>query len=137
MGLVLFLAHRATVTRGASTTILTPVAVSQDTGEKPQSKVWQYNSTWWNVLPSTSVSPAGTWLWRLQPDNSWTNVLKLSDSTDAKADVKPVGDVAHVLLHDDLSDNSLELISVQYVPAGNTYQLWPTRATTTSISLPS
>ncbi|MGA2286519.1 MAG: LamG domain-containing protein, partial [Dehalococcoidia bacterium] len=137
LGLVLFFAHGATVTRGASTTTLTPLAVSQDTGEKPQSKVWQYNSAWWAVLPSTAVSPSGTWLWRLQPDNSWTNVLKLSDSTGADADVKPAGDVVHVLLHDGISDNNLELVSAQYVSAGNTYQLWPTRTTTTLISLPS
>ena len=140
VGAMLLFSQGAGTTR-ASTTALTPLTVSPDivdapTGEKPQSKVWQYNSTWWAVL-STAVSQAAPGCGRLQPDNSWTNVLKLSDSTTADADVKPVGDVVHVLIDRRHNVTSLELVSVQYVPAGNTYQLWPTRTTTTSISLPS
>jgi len=127
VGTMLLFSQGAGVTR-ASTTALTPLAVSQDTGEKPQSKVWQYNSTWWAVMPNSS----GTYLWRLEGDNSWTSVLKLSDSTNARADAKAVGGVTHILLH----DSTPELISVQHVPAGNTYELWPTRTTATSISLP-
>ncbi|HUS83435.1 MAG TPA: LamG domain-containing protein, partial [Dehalococcoidia bacterium] len=126
-GAVLLFSQGAGVTR-ASTTALTPLAVSQDTGEKPQSKVWQYNNTWWAVMPNSS----GTYLWRLEGDNSWTSALKLSDSTNARADAKAVGGVTHILLH----DSTPELTSVQHVPAGNTYQLWPTRSTATSVSLP-
>jgi len=125
--LVLVATQRATVTR-ATTTTLTPLTVTQDTAEKPQSKVWQYNNTWWAVLPNSS----GTWVWRLQPDNSWTNVLKVSDSTNARADVKAVGGVTHILLH----DSTPELVSVEHVSADNTYQLWSTRQTSTAISLP-
>ncbi|TMB57593.1 MAG: hypothetical protein E6J56_04335 [Deltaproteobacteria bacterium] len=54
---------------------------------------------WWAVLPSKSAKPAGTWLWRLEADNHWKNVLRLSSSTKTKADAKAVGDVTHVLLH--------------------------------------
>ena len=45
------------------------------------------------------MSPSGTWLWRLEADTSWTNVLRLSTRTDTKADAKVVGDVTHVLLY--------------------------------------
>ena len=51
-GAMILFSQGAGVTR-ASTTALTPLAVSQDTGEKPQSKVWQYNNTWWAVLPNS------------------------------------------------------------------------------------
>jgi hypothetical protein len=124
--LVLLSSRGAVITR-ASTTSLTPLTVTQDTGEKPQSKVWQYNNTWWAVLPNSS----GTYLWRLEPDYNWTSVLKLSDSTNARADVKAVGGVTHILLH----DSTPELVSVEHVSVGNTYQLWSTRPTATSISL--
>src|SRR5262249_50242501 len=92
-------ATRATVGAQESVTPLAPISVSTTTGEKPQSKVWFHAGSWWTVLPSTSVSPTGTWLWRLEPDNSWTNVLRLAASTGAKADALAVGDTTHVLLH--------------------------------------
>src|SRR5881628_249439 len=75
-----------------SVTVLAPVPISATTGEKPQSKVWFHADTWWAVLPSTTVSPPGTWLWRLEPDNSWTNVLLLSSNSATKADTKAVED---------------------------------------------
>src|SRR5262249_58993003 len=83
-------------------------------------------------LPSTSVSPTGTWLWRLEPDNSWTNVLRLAASTGTKADALAVGDTTHVLLH----GSSSTLVSVEYVAATNTYRLWTARPTATAIPLP-
>ena len=68
-------------------TDLTALPVSANTGEKPQSKVWQYGGAWWAVLPTSAVSPGpGTWLWRLD-GTSWTSVLKLSDNTDTHADI--------------------------------------------------
>jgi hypothetical protein len=124
-GAALLFSQGAGVTR-ASTTTLTPLAVSQDTGEKPQSKVWLYNNTWWAVMPNNS----GTYLWRLD-GTSWTSALKLSDSTNARADAKAVGGVTHILLH----DSTPELVSVQHVSAGNTYEPWSSRTTPTSISL--
>ncbi len=83
-------------------------------------------------MPSTTASPSGTWVWRLEPDNTWAAVLKISDSTSAQADVKAVDDVAHVLLH----DGSPELVSIEYVAGSHSYQPWTARPVATSISLP-
>src|SRR6186997_1283415 len=55
-------------------TNLAPIAMSTTTGEKPQSKVWRHDGRWWAVLASDGVSPSGTWLWRLESNNQWTNV---------------------------------------------------------------
>ena len=59
-------------------TPLASISLSQTTGEKPQSKLWFHAGHWWAVLPSTAVSPTGTWVWRLDADNRWRNVLRLS-----------------------------------------------------------
>jgi hypothetical protein len=114
-------------------TRLAPLTLSQTTGEKPQSKVWRHGGHWWAVLPSDAVDPTGTWLWRLESDNHWTNVLRLSSSTSAKADVRALGDVTHVLLH----TSSARLVSLEYQPAQQTYVLWKQRPTATSVSLSS
>ena len=55
--------------------------------------MWQYAGAWWAVFPTSAsgASSAGTWLWKLV-GTTWTEVLKLSGSTDAKADVKVTGD---------------------------------------------
>ena len=68
----------------------TTIPVTDSTGEKPQSKLWQYNGTWWAVLPTTAVSPAGTWIWRLNNDDTWSNVLQISNNTNVQADAKAV-----------------------------------------------
>jgi hypothetical protein len=57
----------------------------------------------------------------------------LSTETGTHADVKAVGNVSHVLLY----DASPQLVSIEYVSATNTYQLWSSRTTPTNISLPS
>jgi len=114
-----------------SCTPLTPLATSANTGEKPQSKVWTHDGEWWSVLPATTptASSNGTWLWKLV-GSTWTEVLKLSSETGTRADVKSVGNVAHILLY----DGSPELVSVEYV-AGS-YQLWSDRSTPSPIDLP-
>ena len=104
------------------------IAISANTGEKPQSKTWEHDGSWWAVMPSSS--PSGTWLWKLASDGSWTNELQLSTETGTHADVKHVGSVAHILLY----DSTPQLVSVEYVTGS--YQLWSTRPTATSISLP-
>jgi hypothetical protein len=109
-------------------TDLTPLVVSQTTADKPQSKVWFHAGSWWAVLP-TSSGVAGTWLWELQ-DDAWSEALQLSGSTSARADVKSVGDVAHVLLFDGVGS---ELVSVEH--NGTTYQLWSARPTPAPITL--
>ena len=110
---------------------LETLPLSATTGEKPQSKVWHHDGRWWAVLPSSAVTPSGTWLWRLGVDYRWINLLHLSSSTSSKADTLAVGDVTHVLLH----QNSSELVSVEYVPDAQTYTSWTGRPGPTAISL--
>ena len=112
-------------------TTLSPIAISAITSEKPQSKVWFHDSTWWAVLPTSAASPgAGTWVWRLEDAATWTPVLQLSTRTDTHADVKSLANgVAHVLLY----GGALELVSVEYVAATHTYQAWPGRPAATPL----
>ena len=114
----------------ASVTALDSLTTSANTGEKPQSKVWEYDGQWWCVLPSSSASSSGTWIWKLD-GTTWVEELQLSDETGTVADVKVVGNVVHVLLY----DSDPELVSVEY--SGGSYQLWSTRSTAVSIPLPS
>ena len=113
-------------------TTLANVSVSTTTGDKPQSKLWFHGDRWWAVLPSTAVSPSGTWLWRLEGDNTWTNLLRLSASTSTRADTLAVGDVTHVLLH----GSSPQLVSLEYLPSANSYSFWSVRPNATDVSLP-
>lgn len=120
-----------------STTPLDTIPISENTGEKPQSKAWYHADTWWVVLPNDS--PPGTWVWRLEPDGSFTSVLSLSSSTVAKADVVALGDVTHVLLCDSSGQScsgSPQLVSIEYDEVTHTYQAWSARPAATPISLP-
>ncbi|MCK6211008.1 hypothetical protein KZX45_10675 [Georgenia sp. EYE_87] len=114
----------------AALTVDDGVPVSVNTGEKPQSKLWRHDGTWWAVLASTQVSPAGTWLWRYD-GGRWTNVLRLSSDATLRADAKRVGNVTHIFLH----GPSPVLVSVEYVPGTRTYQPWTARPTATPVSL--
>ncbi len=111
---------------------LGPIPGATTTAEKPQSKLWRHDGTWWAVLPSAGVTPAGTWIWRLEPDHTWTNVLRIASSTAAKADAKAIGNVAHILLH----SKTPTLVSVEYSAADHTYVPWPERPMPTPMSLP-
>ncbi|WP_299761769.1 LamG-like jellyroll fold domain-containing protein [uncultured Pontibacter sp.] len=110
-------------------TRLEPVPVSTSTGEKPQSKVWKHDGKHWAVLPNSS----GTYLWRLD-GTSWTNVLKLSTKSTSKADCKMVGNTAHILLY---QGRSSQMVSIEYLPAEGTYQLWSKRTSTVGLSFES
>src|SRR4029077_2946602 len=66
------------------------LTVNSSTGEKPQSKIWEYQGQWYSVLPNKS----GTWVWRLD-GTTWTPQLKISTNASSHADVKVDGDVAH------------------------------------------
>ena len=90
------------------------ISISSSTGEKPQSKVWENNGTWWSVLPNNS----GTWLWRLD-DGSWDPVFQLSSDSSTQADVKVVGNLAHVLMFEGTSS---ELVTLEATPSG--YDFW-------------
>ena len=113
-------------------TTIQPKPMTASTGEKPQSKVWNYNGDWYAVFPTnaTGASSAGTWLWKLD-GTSWTEVLKLSAATNTKADVRSIGNLVHILLY---NDPATQLVSVEFT--GGTYQLWSARPTLTSINLP-
>jgi hypothetical protein len=110
---------------------LQPIPASARTGEKPQSKLWQHDGSWWAVMPSVAVNPAGTWIWRLGPDHMWTSVLRISGSTAAKADVEVVGEVAHILLH----DSTPMLVSIEYLPDQHAYAPWSARPAATPVAL--
>src|SRR5262245_18453028 len=101
--------------------------ITGNVGEKPENKVWEYAGKWWSVLSDTT----GSYVWRLD-GLTWQNVFQLSNSTSVKADVKVVGDVAHVLIENDLNT---KLSSIQYVPATDTYKFWDVRPATVDISL--
>jgi Secretion system C-terminal sorting domain len=94
---------------------ITNVTATTTSGEKPQSKVWKYNNTWWAVIPDGS----GTWLRRLD-GNSWIKILKVSTSSSAKADTKVVGDKTYILLY---RGTSSQLATVQHSPSNNEYTL--------------
>ncbi len=114
-----------------SITHLTPLAAAKTTGEKPQSKVWNYAGKSWAVFPVTT----GTYVWRLD-GTSWTNVLKISSSTSVEADCKVLGNVCHIFLWRS-GNNASQLISVEYKQATNAYELWNKRAATAFINLDS
>ncbi len=110
-----------------STTSLQNITVSENTGEKPQSKLWTYGGYWWSVLPNSS----GTYLYRLD-GTAWTSVLQLSTATNTHADAKAAGAVTHVLLY---AGQSSQLVSLEYVSASHTYQMWSVRPTAVPITL--
>ena len=112
-------------------TTLPSITTSDTTGEKPQSKVWFHGHTWWAVLPTTAITPTGSWLFRLEPNNTWTPVLQLT-SLRGKADTKAIGNLTHVLI---AGPTTSQVVSIEYVPASNTYQLWSVRPTPTPVTV--
>jgi hypothetical protein len=94
---------------------------SQNSGEKPQSKVWKHGGYWWAVFP-TSEGTAGTYVWKLE-SNTWTKSLfSLSSSTTIQADVVVDGDFAHVLLYDGATNS--KFITLQYDEVSEEYEIW-------------
>ncbi|MFD2247973.1 InlB B-repeat-containing protein [Pontibacter ruber] len=88
--------------------------------------MWSYAGKHWAVIPNSS----GTHLWRLD-GTTWTNVLRLSTKTTSKADCKMVGNVAHILLFQGASS---QMVSVEYISATGTYQLWSKRTSTVGLT---
>lgn len=101
--------------------------ITADTGEKPQSKVWFHDESWWAVLPDKK----GTELWQLL-DSRWESVLHLSDSTNTMADALPAGNVTHILL---FRGQESELVSVEYDLKKKSYHLWSKRPDKVKIRL--
>jgi hypothetical protein len=111
-----------------SVTTLTDFSVSTNTGEKPQSKVWEYNDRWYSVMADND----GTWVWKLN-GTQWQHELQLSQDDNFNADVKAVGDMAHVLLYD---GQDSQLATIQYDSGSdNRYEMWSLRPSLVDISL--
>jgi len=108
-------------------TPLQDFAITGNTGEKPQSKVWSHDDIWWAVLPNQS----GTKLWQLI-DTKWIDVLHLSDSTNTKADIRAIGNVTHILLYQGWNS---ELVSVEYDIMNKMYKPWSARPDPVRINL--
>ncbi|MCC7475688.1 MAG: DNRLRE domain-containing protein [Pirellulales bacterium] len=113
-----------------SITTLGSINSSENTGEKPQSKVFEYAGKWWSVMPNSS----GTSVYRLD-GTSWTDTYRISENSSVHADVKLVGDLAHVLLFD---GTSTQIASLQY-DAGpdNRFEPWSLRPQLVSVPLSS
>ncbi len=100
-----------------SITPLQTINTSQNTGEKPQSKIFEYAGQWWSVMPNSS----GTWVYRLDGTN-WTPTQQITTNKSVHADVKLNGDLIHVLLY---SGTSSQIATLQY-DAGpdNRFEPW-------------
>ena len=109
-------------------TALSDFSVNEDTGEKPQSKVWEYNDTWYSVMPDSS----GTWVWKLN-GTQWQKQLQLTADDGFQADVKVSGNLAHVLLFD--GSNS-KLATVEYDHGvDNRYEMWSLRPSLVNVAV--
>ncbi len=102
-------------------------SISGNTGEKPQSKVWSYANQWWSVFADSG----GTGVWRLD-GTAWTKVLNLISGS-YNADVKPSGNLVHVLLE---KDTKTRFVTVEYHSGTpGSYQLWSTNASVVTVPL--
>ncbi|KAA9345592.1 T9SS type A sorting domain-containing protein [Adhaeribacter soli] len=111
----------------STVTPLDPVAVTSDTKDKPQSKVWMHDGRFWTVL----ITGSGTFLYRLD-GAAWKSMLKISAFTYGRADCKMNGNVNHILLYRGAAS---QLISVEYEPVSFTYKLWSKRTAPANITL--
>jgi hypothetical protein len=73
----------------------------------------------------------GTWVWRLD-GHLWTRGVRLSSSTASHADVRSLGDVAHILLFEGVTS---ELASVQYAGETERYRPWAKRLQNVTVTL--
>jgi hypothetical protein len=103
---------------------IAPLTISSNTGEKPQSKVWNYDNNWWAVLADAE----GTYIWKLKSNNDeykWIKTLKISDSSNTYADCKLNLNRIHILLFDkSTTPASSILISVEYDNKLESYKTW-------------
>ncbi|MGV3639626.1 MAG: T9SS type A sorting domain-containing protein, partial [Adhaeribacter sp.] len=111
----------------ASVINLNPVDARVDaTKEKQQAKVFVNRGRHWAIIPNSS----GTFLWRLD-GTTWTSILRLS-TRNARADAVVKEDTTHIFL---FAGPASELVSVEYIPATNTYEPWSRRRVKTDITL--
>lgn len=114
----------------ASLTSLNPIEIYNNTEDKPQSKVWEYNGIWWAVFPS---STDGTFVWRLE-GKDWIKVLKISSNLNTKADVKPYGGFSYILLYRG-SEAPAQLITLRFNNNSKNYENLAKGQLTTEIPL--
>lgn len=112
-----------------SITPLATINASGGTGEKPQSKVFEYGGQFWTVMPTSN----GTSVFRLDGTN-WTATQQITTNDSVNADVKVVGDLAHVLLFDGTSS---QIATLQYDPADNRFEPWSVRPQLVNVQLSS
>jgi hypothetical protein len=107
--------------------ILDTIKTSENTANKPQSKLWINDNIWWAVMPNES----GTVLWRLD-SLQWKDSGLLSHHQNTHADVKAIADTTHALLF--RGENS-ELASLEYDRSERTYRPWHKRRHNSVITL--
>jgi hypothetical protein len=112
-----------------SITPLQNISASQNTGEKPQSKLFEYAGQWWTVMPNST----GTWVSRLD-GTSWTPTQQITTAKSIHADVKLVGDLAHVLL---FAGSSSQVATLQYDPVDNRFEPWALQPQLASVPMSS
>jgi beta-glucanase (GH16 family) len=112
-----------------SITPLKAASFSQNAGDKPQSKIFQYADQWWTVMPTKG----GTFVYRLD-GTTWTQTQKISTSTGTKADVKVVDDMAYVLLYNGTKSQFAQL---EYNPSDNQFEAWSEQPNLVNVTLSS
>ncbi len=109
---------------------LTDFNVNANTGEKPQSKVWEYNDQWYSVMPDSS----GTWVWKLN-GSQWSKDLQLTSTNGYQADVKVEGNLAHVFL---FNGSSSRLATIEYDHGSDDrYEMWSLRPSLVNVAISS
>ena len=103
-------------------TTLGTVSAQENTGDKPQSKVWYHDGYWWTVIPESN-----TYIYRLD-GATWTRDLELSGASHVHADTKVEGDITYIFLYDGAS--SSQLVVAQYSSATHKYSLLNTKSIT-------
>jgi hypothetical protein len=112
-----------------SITPLNSISVSANAGEKPQSKIFQYNDEWFTVMPTKK---GGATVFRLD-GTTWTATDSISTDKKAHADVEVVGDLAYVLLYD--GQKKTQFRTLQFDAAQNTFVPWATQPNLVNIPL--
>ena len=105
------------------------MSASDDTGEKPQSKVWEYNDAWYSVMPDSD----GTWVWKLN-GTQWQKQLQLTADDGYHADVKVDGNLAHILLFDG-SCIPVWRPSSTTTAIDNRYEMWSLRPSLVNVAV--
>lgn len=121
---------RALLAAVASTQVLDTFSITNNVGEKPESKIWKHADRWWGVFSDSS----GSYVWRLD-GTKWTKALQISSAKSIRVDAKPQGNVTHVLFE---NNSSSQLFSLEYVSGSTpTYKPWSGRTSPATVPLAS